>query len=460
MIIALDGPAGSGNITIAREVAKCLGMRYLDTGAMYRAVTLLALEAGLVPDRIGEAGALAAATTIRLEERSHDLSRVFVDGREVTDEIRGPLVTANVSAVSAEPTVRAVLSDLQRAEAAKGNVLLEGRDMGTVVCPQADLKIFLTATVEERARRRQLQLKAKGITQSLDELIATIEARDAYDSGRDLAPLRKADDAIEIDTTGLTIEQVIAAVCAQAALRCAAPLEPAMRAPVVKWTLSRMVRSPLDTLLYRFAYSFLPPLWRAAFRMRITGTEHIPTQGPVLLACNHRSNLDPFFLGVSTPRQIHFMAKAELWKVKALGRVITAFGAFPVYRGQADRAAVRRGLEILEEGAVLGMFPEGHRQRQGGFGDINPGVALFALREGVTTIPVVMEGTEKIVRRGRPRLSRVSVAFGPPLPIPTAEQSRSQRSAAVARSLKVAFHELNGQVSAVSGRDCETGGRW
>ena len=246
MIIALDGPAGSGKSTIAREVAKCLGLRYLDTGAMYRTITLLALEADLVPDRIHEAGALAADVTIRLQERSDDLSRVFVGEREVTDEIREPLVTTHVSAVSADAGVRAVLTKMQRAQAAAGNVLLEGRDMGTVVCPEADLKIYLTASVEERARRRRLQLAAKGVEQSLEELMADIVRRDAYDSGRELAPLRKADDAVEIDTTGLSIEEVVRAICAAAATvapAASAAVEPAPPPPKAAPRGSRRVGS-------------------------------------------------------------------------------------------------------------------------------------------------------------------------------------------------------------------------
>ena len=434
MIIAIDGPAGSGKSTIAREVAERLGMRYLDTGAMYRAVTLLALEAGLVPERMSEAAGLAASVRLRLEGRPDDLTRVFVGEREISDEIRGPAVSQNVSAVSAEAGVRAALSAKQREEVAKGNVVLEGRDVGTVVAPDADLKVFLTASIEERARRRREQLQAQGVFQPLEELMADISARDRYDSNRSLAPLRKADDAVELDTTELTVAEVVDRVCGLAAAAH----------PPRKWPLSRMVRSPLDTFLYRVAYWLIPPLWRRIFRMRISGREHFPLSGPVVLASNHRSNLDPFFLGVSSPRQIHFMAKSELWRFKPLGRVIERMGSFPIARGEGDRQAVRRALEVLEQGAVLGIFPEGHRQREGELGDIHPGVALFSLREGVVTLPVVMEGTDRVLRGHILRFPRVRVKFGQPLDLPGIDLPRAQRALATSEHLSGTFRSLVG----------------
>ncbi len=206
--------------------------------------------------------------------------------------------------------------------------------------------------------------------------------------------------------------------------------------------MTRMVPSPLDTGLYRFAYSFLPPLWRLVFRMEISGAENIPLTGPILLASNHRSNMDPFFVGVSFPRQVHFMAKSELWKVKILGRLIDMLGAFPVSRGEADRAAVKRALEILQAGAVVGMFPEGHRQRDGSLGEIHPGVSLFTLREGVVTIPMVLVGTERVMRKGLPRLPRVRVAFGAPLELPGADLPRVRRAHLISQRLGEAYKGL------------------
>jgi cytidylate kinase len=432
MIIAIDGPAGSGKSTIAREVAKRLGMRYLDTGAMYRAVTLAALEDGLLPDRVAESGALAAGIDLRFEERPDDLTRVFIGDREVTDEIRGRLVSQNVSTVSAEAAVRKVLTERQRAEATKGSVVLEGRDMGTVVVPRAEVKVFLTASIEERARRRQAQLRAQGTDQPLEQLIEDIRTRDAYDSGRQLAPLRKADDATEIDTTGMTIEEVIQAVCGLAA-QADAPR---------KRLLSRVSRGPLDTWFYRFAHSFIPILFRLLWRMKIQGLEYLPASGPVVIACNHRSNLDPFFLGSACPRQIHFMAKAELWAFKPLGWLVAKLGTFPVHRGKADREAVRRAVEVLDGGAVLGLFPEGRRQRETELGDIRPGVSLFSLRDGVVTIPVVLRGTDRVVRNHLLRFPRVTATFGPPVRLPGQDIARASRAALTSEELIQSFRRL------------------
>lgn len=205
------------------------------------------------------------------------------------------------------------------------------------------------------------------------------------------------------------------------------------------------MRNPEDTALYRALHVVLPPVFRRLFRMRVSGVEHLPREGAVLLVSNHLSNIDPFFLGVATPRQIHFMAKAELWRVKLLGRAVEALGGFAVRRGEADREAMRRALAYLRAGAVVGIFPEGHRQRDGRLGQPQGGAALLALQPGVTTIPVALTGTNHIVSRGRLHLPRVTVTFGPPVPAEGAGATKTERHREMAVRIMRSLAEILGQ---------------
>jgi len=208
-IVAIDGPAGSGKSTVARLTAEALGLEVLDTGAMYRVVTLAALEQGVPLDDAAALGALAARSSIGLGPAG----AVVLDGRDVRAEIRGPEVTGAVSAVSAHPEVRAVLVEAQRAWMVDhGGGVVEGRDITTVVFPDAPVKVYLTASEEERARRRAGDEAAVGRSADQAAIAADLARRDRLDSGRAAAPLAVADDAHVVDTTGMTIEQVVAAV--------------------------------------------------------------------------------------------------------------------------------------------------------------------------------------------------------------------------------------------------------
>jgi len=208
-IVAIDGPAGAGKSTVARQVAQALNLLYLDTGAMYRALTWLVMQSGIpVTDEPGVAELVSQAEIV--VGGSVEATQVTINGRDVTSEIRGLDVTANVSAIAAQPAVRKELVNQQRRYGQTGGVVIEGRDIGTNVFPDAEVKIYLTASVQERARRRQLDLKNQGKGDiSLDELEQSIYERDRKDSTRALAPLRKAVDAIEIQTDGLTIAEVV-----------------------------------------------------------------------------------------------------------------------------------------------------------------------------------------------------------------------------------------------------------
>jgi cytidylate kinase len=206
--IAIDGPAASGKSTTAKLVAHKLGYLHIDTGAMYRAVTLKALDEKIDLSDKKKIVHLAQTSTIRLEV-TDGATKVFLDGIEVTKRIRTPLVSRSVSTVSSYVGVRDVMVQEQQKMAAAGGVVLEGRDIGTVVLPHAELKIFLTASVEERARRRKKDLALVGIIANQDDIVIEIETRDQKDSTREASPLRKAPDAIELDTSSLTIEEQV-----------------------------------------------------------------------------------------------------------------------------------------------------------------------------------------------------------------------------------------------------------
>lgn len=206
--IAIDGPAAAGKSTVAKLVANHLSFIYIDTGAMYRALTLHALREGINPN--DEQTLAQALSTIDIELKQHDTTQqVLLNQDDVTFEIRKPDVTNHVSNVAKHPKIRQVMVKKQQALAAGRSVVMDGRDIGTYVLPNADLKFFLKASVEERARRRFKENQSKGISSDFDELKKEIEQRDLNDSNREIAPLIKAEDAIEIDTTSLTIEQVV-----------------------------------------------------------------------------------------------------------------------------------------------------------------------------------------------------------------------------------------------------------
>ncbi len=207
--VAIDGPASAGKSTVAKRVAKRFGYVYCDTGAMYRAVTWAALDRGVAIDDTQAVADLAHQIEIDFKPGDPE-QRVFVDGTEVTTAIRQNEINANVSAVAAIPAVREEMTAQQRQIAARGGIVMDGRDIGTTVLPTAQVKVFLVASAAERARRRFEENKRKGIaTTTLEELQAAIERRDKLDSEREVSPLTQAPDATRLDSTHLTIDQVV-----------------------------------------------------------------------------------------------------------------------------------------------------------------------------------------------------------------------------------------------------------
>ena len=207
--IAIDGPASSGKSTVAKIIAKEFGYTYLDTGAMYRAATYIALKHQLNEDNVEQLLGLLEQHPISFGRSEAGEQLVFVGDVDITHPIRENEVTNRVSTIAAIPVIREKLVALQQEIAQKGGIVMDGRDIGTVVLPQAELKVFLVASVDERAKRRYKENMAKGIETNLEKLKEEIAARDYKDSHRETSPLKQAEDAIYFDTTGLTIEEVV-----------------------------------------------------------------------------------------------------------------------------------------------------------------------------------------------------------------------------------------------------------
>lgn len=204
-VITMDGPAGAGKSTVARRVASCLGLAYLDTGALYRAVSFFLDSQGIAP----EEGLVLQQALKELDVVLKE-GRIWIGSQDVSDALRTPRVDAMVSAYAALGSVRARLLDLQRSQLLEGGLVAEGRDMGTVIFPRATLKIFLSATDEERARRRYEELRDRGVNVAYDDVLQGVRERDALDESRAIAPLRAAEDAIRVETDGMTLDAVVA----------------------------------------------------------------------------------------------------------------------------------------------------------------------------------------------------------------------------------------------------------
>ena len=207
--IAIDGPSGAGKSTLARAIAEKFGYLYVDTGAIYRTVGFAALQANLDPKDADAVTALLPEIRVELSHADDGLQHMYLNGADVTEQIRTPEVSMAASAVGANPSVRAYLMDTQRNLARKHNVVMDGRDIGTVVLPEADVKIFLTASSQERAWRRTLELSNRGTPKPYEEVLAELERRDHDDETRAAAPLTQAEDALPLDNTTLTFQETV-----------------------------------------------------------------------------------------------------------------------------------------------------------------------------------------------------------------------------------------------------------
>ena len=342
-IIAIDGPVASGKTAVGLKLARQLGYRLVDTGMIYRAITWLALDQGLeIEDK-------AAVTTLAESDRialgslgERDRTTVSADGRDISDELRSPAVDRSVSYVSRMAGVRRATVELQRAFAREGRIIMLGRDIGSVVLPDAPVKIYLDATPAERARRRHLELSAAGVERPLAEITSELAQRDEMDRERHVSP-PEAGGRRDDPRHGRTVPR---------------------RGGRARRGNHR--HSALRAIAYRvivtFCRYFVLPLYAT---VEVEGLEKMPRQGPLILVSNHLNDGDPGIFSVVLPRPIAFMAKAELFGYPVMKQFMDVFG-FPVRRDEADLSALRRAQEILREGRVIGLFPEGRRRRRRG----------------------------------------------------------------------------------------------
>jgi cytidylate kinase len=400
MIIVIDGPAGTGKSTVAKSVAKKLGFTFFDTGAMYRSLAWMAAQDYVdLSDRENICRLLPRFEyDVKIEREGE--RRYFVCGTDVTAAIREPHMSSAASQIATIPEVRAALVEIQRNFSHRRNAVFEGRDMGTVVFPHADLKIFLTAKPEVRAKRRYEELLKKfpEMERTLDfaQILAEIEARDRNDSTRAVSPLKMAKDARLIDTSEMDVREVVDEILRLMAQNNLYPKK--------KW-------------IYASIYWMARLFFKVCFRLKIYGLEHL-RPGAGIIASNHTSLYDPPVLSISCPEEVHFLAKESLFSIPLLGRLIRVLNSHPVSRSAADASTFRALVRLLQEGKKAILFPEGRRSKDGELQPLERGLSFIASKAQCRIFPAYIQGTFSawpITRRFPKLFGKISVVFGSPI---------------------------------------------
>ncbi|MBR5538703.1 MAG: (d)CMP kinase [Clostridia bacterium] len=369
--IAIDGPSGAGKSTIAKALAKEFGYIYVDTGAIYRTVGLYMYNIGVSTD--DKEGIVKNLHDVRFELRyENGEQKMYLCGEDVSDKIRTPIIAKYASVVSAVPEVRAFLLETQKKLARENNVIMDGRDIGTVILPDADVKIFLTASAESRADRRVKQLAEKGEIVSFDDILASIKERDERDSGRDVAPLKPAEDAVTLDTSDMNLEESIAAA-----------------KKIAEDKLSKK-KDKSTSKFYWFIVNTFAPIVRFIMRIKTYGKKNEQKDGALIVCANHTAMFDVISLAASFDRQLRFLAKKEIFKVPVLAQFARAMGAYSVDRGHGDVAAIKKTLSLLSEGESVCMFPQGTRYPHvdPANTEVKSGVGMMLYRSGADVQPV------------------------------------------------------------------------
>lgn len=414
--IAIDGPAGAGKSTIAKAVAKDLGIIYLDTGAMYRATAYSAISNGI--DVKDEENVAKMLETMQMDIKCDEngAQQIIVNGINTTPYLREHYMSKAASDISALPVVRYKMVDLQREFAKKHDVVIDGRDIGTFVLPDANCKFYLDASPEERAKRRYAELVAKGEQVDFDTLLADIKQRDYNDSHREVAPLKKADDADYVDTTSMTIDDVVSHVKEVVHIKTKkanTSEQNTEKHPSTIIPSSEMDAKTLERIkkyykpeksfaCYRFLRVVLRPIQMLVWPTKVVNAANAKKVKGAIFTCNHYSKMDsliPYF--TLFKKEAHALAKYELFQNPIAGWFLHKMGAIPVRRGEADIESVKQVLRVLKDGKQLLIFPEGTRNKEDTqeMADFKTGTARFAIKTKSTIVPMIYYHSPKAFRK-------------------------------------------------------------
>lgn len=384
--IAIDGPGGAGKSSVAKAIAAELGIIYVDTGALYRTIALHVLKNGISPSDsekvVSELGKFS------LELKFIDGKQIILlDGSDVGDTIRTPEISMAASTVSAIKEVRSFLLNTQRSIARNNSVIMDGRDIGTVILPYAEVKIFLTASPEARAKRRYEELIAKGQSVTYEQVYTEMVERDKNDSTRDIAPCVPAKDAILLDNSKLDLEKT-------------------------KKKIIKIAKKKSKTLYSRLQ-PWLSPLIRFFQRIKVHGLENVDTTRGYVICSNHIAAKDVIMIGAAYPTPIRFVAKKELFSIPILGSLIASLGAIKLDRGGNDVAAIKNSVNYAKAGYNVAIFPQGHR-----YPGVDPsttpiknGAGMIAFKSDSDVLPVFI----KVKNNKYAFLRKIDIYFGKPI---------------------------------------------
>lgn len=401
-IVAIDGPAGSGKGTITGIVGKKLDLVTFDTGAMYRAISYYMIQNNIKLDEEDRINKMLEEIDITLDFSSGK-QELYLNSQKLVTELRTKEVNDIVSQVSHIPAVRTAMVKLQRKLAEGKNVIMEGRDIGTNVFPNADVKIYLDASAEERANRRLKQNLENNITNiSYEEILENIKMRDNNDKTSDIAPLKKADDAIVVDSTNLSIDQVVKEI-----IQIIKKKQKDIKADkkVYEETPNTIFKRIRFRIVRRFVYYVF---YKLVFRLKKVNEENLPKEGAYIVCANHINMLDALAVVCSCKRKVRFICKDSMFKVKALGWALKLSNTIPINREKNDIESMKRSIRALKNGDVLGVFPEGTRKGMEKNLKAKSGAAFFSLKTGTPVVPIGIQGSFK-------PFTKVKLVFGKPL---------------------------------------------